>query len=178
MACKRITAKTAAGKLNFDAEQRILQQFKSCITNNENIMQSFASFIHGSDFIILSPWADGRDLNLFLTKPHKVLDNYMAKSFRFTPDNLLTEAYNLARALHFLHCQMVTTRGRELRCAHLDLKPENILVSFPPEDRANEAPVGRWKISDFGLSKVEEAVTEDRVLPIGKEEQEARTLHR
>src|SRR5450755_3403090 len=145
MACKRITTKTAAGQLNFDAEQRTLKQFKSCITDNKNIMQSFASFIHGTDFIILSPWANGRDLNLFLTKPDEILDyDYMSRSIRFTPDNLLTEAYNLARALNFLHCEMVTTRGKKLRCAHLDLKPENVLVSFLPEDRTNDTPVGRW----------------------------------
>jgi serine/threonine protein kinase len=175
MACKRITAKTPAGKLNFDAEQRALKQFKSCITDNKNIMQSFASFIHGSDFIILSLWATGRDLSLFLTRPDEILDNYMARSIRFTPDNLLTEAYNLACALKFLHWELFTTRGKMLRCAHLDLKPENVLVSFLPEDRASEAPVGRWKISDFGLSKVEEAVTGDRVLPIGRDEQDAST---
>lgn len=176
MACKRITAKTVAGKLNFDAEQRTLLQFKSCITNHEGIMQSFASFIHGSDFIILSPWADGRDLHLFLTRPDEVLDNYMERSIRFTPDNLLTESYNLARALNFLHYEMVSPRGKKLRCAHLDLKPENVLVSFLPGDRASEAPVGRWKISDFGLSKVEEAVTtEGRVIPVGKDDQKAST---
>ena len=108
MAWKRIAGNTAAGQLNFEAEQRILQQFKSCLENNKNIMQSFASFVHGPDFIILSRWADGRDLHLFLTKPDEILDNYPAKSIRFSPDNLLTEAYNLARALHFLHFGMAT----------------------------------------------------------------------
>ena len=173
MACKRITAKTEAGKLNFDTELRALKYFTTCLTNNDNIMQSFASFIHGSTFIILSPWADGRDLHLFLTRPDEILENYMSKSHRFSPDNLLTEAYNLAGALDFLHNRFVSPRGKKLRCAHLDLKPENVLVAFPPDSRASEAPVGRWKISDFGLSKVEEAVTEGRVIPVAKDDQAA-----
>ena len=172
MAWKRIAGNTAAGQLNFEAEQRILQQFKSCLENNKNIMQSFASFVHGPDFIILSRWADGRDLHLFLTKPDEILDNYPAKSIRFSPDNLLTEAYNLARALHFLHFGMATWRGKQLRCAHLDLKPSNILVEFLPEEQAHLAPVGRWKIADFGLSKVEVAVEQNQYLPIAKEEQD------
>ncbi len=173
MACKRFRAETATGKLNFDTEQATLSQFKRLIVTSDRIMQSFASFIHGSEFMILSPWADGRDLHLFLTKPDEILDNYMERSIRFTPDNLLTESYNLAGALNFLHNQMVSPRGRRLRCAHLDLKPENILVSFPLGNRADEAPVGRWKISDFGLSKVEEAVTEGRVMPVDQADQDA-----
>lgn len=173
MAYKRITAKTEAGKLNFNTEQRTLQSFKSSLTNNANIMQSFASFVHGSDFIILSPWADGRDLHLFLTKPDEILDDYISKSIRFSPIELLTEAYNLASALNFLHNGLVSNRGKGLRCAHLDLKPENVLVVFLPHSRAYDAPVGRWKIADFGLSKVEEVVTEGRVIPVGRDDQQA-----
>lgn len=171
MAYKRIKSNTNDGQHDFKTEQRALIQFKQSISQNNNIMQSFASFVHGSDFVILSPWAAGRDLNLFLRAPDEVLHNYAERSFRFSPDNLLTEAYNLARALHFLHFELLSARSRQLRCAHADLKPENILVEFLPDDR--DAPVGRWKISDFGLSKVEEAVTEDQVMPIGREVQEA-----
>lgn len=173
MACKRITARTQAGNHNFNNEKAALERFKRCLTNNENIMQSFASFIHGDDFIILSPWASGRDLHLFLNRPHDILDDYPTKSIRFTPNNLLTEAYSLARALKYLHHELITANGRRLRCAHLDLKPENVLVAFLPDDRTAEAPVGRWKISDFGLSKVEEAVTAGRVLPVASDDQVA-----
>jgi serine/threonine protein kinase len=136
-------------------------------------MQSFASLIHGPEFLILSPWANGRDLHLFLTRPDNVFEDYMERSGRFTPDNLLTECLNLARALDFLHTGMLDDRGRRLKCAHLDLKPENILVCFPPRDRVDQVPVGRWKIADFGLSKVEEAVTEGRVRPVNQDEQRA-----
>lgn len=175
MACKRITANTATGKLNFKTEQRVLEQFKELCVTNDRIMQSFASFIHGSDFLIISPWANGRDLHMFLTRPDKIFDNFPERSFRFSPDSLLAECYHLARALNFLHRELWSPRGKKLCCAHLDLKPENVLVSFPPNDRASEAPVGRWKIADFGLSKVEEVVTEGRVIPVGKADQAAST---
>lgn len=174
MACKRITAKTEAGKLNFKTEQRTLQSFKTCLMHNANIMQSFASFVHGSNFTILSPWANGRDLHFFLTKPDEI-DGYILKSIGFSPDNLLTEAYNLASGLNFLHNGLVSTRGKGLRCAHSDLKPENVLVVFPPDSHAKDAPVGRWKIADFGLSNVEEVVTEGKVIPVGEDDQKAST---
>lgn len=171
MAYKRIKANTDDGQHDFETEQRALKQFRVSISQNSNIMQSFASFVLGSDFVILLPFAAGQDLNRFLRTPDAVLDNYAERSWRFSPDNLLTEAYNLARALHFLHFELLSARSRRLCCAHADLKPENVLVEFLPDER--DAPVGRWKISDFGLSKVEEVVTENRVMPMGREEQEA-----
>lgn len=171
MAYKRIRSNTNEGQHDFETEQRVLIQFRKSISQHSNIMQSFASFLHGSDFVILSPWAAGRDLNLFLRAPEQVFNDWAERSFRFSPDNLLTEACNLARALHFLHFELLSPRSRRLHCAHTDLKPDNVLVEFLPDEK--DAPVGRWKISDFGLSRVEEAVTENQVMPIGREVQEA-----
>lgn len=172
MACKRISAGTVIGQHNFATERKILERFKECTVSNENIMQSFATFTHGDNFLILSPWAEGRDLNIFLTQPH-LLDDYLTNSWRFSPHNLLIEAHNLAQALDFLHHQMHTLNGKKLRCAHADLKPENVLVYFPHGKTFSDLPVGRWMICDFGLAKVEEVFTKTTVLAVETIEQEA-----
>jgi serine/threonine protein kinase len=163
MARKKITAKTLRGRQNFETERKNLQHFKECLLNHANIMQSFASFVHGPDFVILSPWADGRDLHKFLYSPQEVFSNYPEQSTGFTPNNIFMEIYSLAQALDFLHNQMGTSNGRKLTCAHLDLKPENVLVCF---NSTGNTPVGRWKIGDFGLSNVEESVARGELVHV------------
>ena len=173
MARKTITAKRKVGERDYRTEMRALQHFRNCLQTHRNIMQSFASFIHGQDFVILFPWAEGRDLHNFLYEPATILDNYPQRSLRFSPHNLLNEANNLAQALKFFHTEMYTIRGRNLKCAHLDLKPDNVLVFFPPNLDVNACPVGIWKIGDFGLSNVEESVAGNKVLPLLQGDQEA-----
>ena len=69
------------------------------------------------------------------------------------PANLFEEFACLAHALDYLHTGIRLTEGGEhLVCVHHDLKPENILVVAEPG-----APVGRWKITDFGLSRIKKA---------------------
>ena len=163
MARKKITTKTQRGRQNFETERKNLQHFKECLLNHTNIMQSFASFVHGPDFVILSPWADGRDLHKFLYFPQELFSNYPERSTGFTPNNIFMEIYSLAQALDFLHNQMGTSSGRKLTCAHLDLKPENVLVCF---NSTGNTPVGRWKIGDFGLSNVEESVARGELVHV------------
>jgi len=162
VALKRIAAKK---KQHFSAETKALMQFQVCLLQHRNIMKSITSFVHGSNFVIVFPWAEGRDLHQFFYNPDKVFPNFPDLSRRFSPNNLLTEAYSLAQALHFLHNQMITDKGRQLRCAHLDLKPENILVCFPIDSEPESCPVGIWKITDFGMAKVEESVVRTEVIP-------------
>ena len=165
--------KSIAGRQrqNFDTERRALEGFKKSLVTHANIMQNFASFVHGSDFKILSPWADGGDLHQFLYHPYKAIEDYPSRSRLFSPHALLTEAYSLALALHYMHYEMQTRNGRHLRCAHLDLKPENILICFDdPRATMFDSPVGRWKIGDFGLAMIEESVHGSRIVP---EEREA-----
>lgn len=170
MAMKRIAAKK---QRDFRAETKALTQFTRCLLQSRNIMKSVTSFVLGNDFVILSPWAEGRDLHHFLYYPDKVFPNFPDLSRRFSPNNLLTEALSLAQALEFLHNQMTTNRGRKLRCAHLDLKPENILVCFPPDVHPDSCPVGQWKITDFGMAKVEESVIRQEIVPEHQEQDPA-----
>jgi serine/threonine protein kinase len=173
MARKKITAKTQRGRQNFETERKNLQHFKECLLNHANIMQSFASFVHGPDFVILSPWADGRDLHKFLYSPQEVFRNYPEQSTRFTPNNIFMEIYSLGQALDFLHNHMGMNNGRKLTCAHLDLKPENILVCF---NSTGSTPVGRWKIGDFGLSNVEESVARGELVQVPPAQEHAAGL--
>lgn len=174
MAYKRFQANTDDGKHDFRTEQRALENCRVSLSQNPNIMSSFAPFLHGSHLGIITPWAHGKDLNRLLYNPESVLlDNHNKFSHCFSPDNLLTEAYSLARALHFLHFELLTPRGRSVRCAHLGRQPGNVLVEWLPGER--DMPVGRWKICDFELSEVEETVTEDQSMPIGLDEHVAST---
>ncbi|OJJ46047.1 hypothetical protein ASPZODRAFT_2040225 [Penicilliopsis zonata CBS 506.65] len=54
----------------------------------------------------------------------------------------------LAGALAFLHSEFRSTTLERLSCYHLDLKPHNILVY------GINTPDEKWKITDFGLSRV------------------------
>jgi serine/threonine protein kinase len=167
MALKTIKGEEGRRKINFDTEKRALEGFKRSLTTHDRIMQSFASFVHGSEFKILSPWAEGGDLHHFLYEPHKVMDDFPTRSRRFSPHALLTEACLLAQALEFLHGGLRAQNTVHMRCAHQDLKPENILICYPPNASERDLPVGQWKIGDFGLAMIEEEVIDhSRVVPM------------
>jgi serine/threonine protein kinase len=167
MALKTIQGEEGRRQINFKTEKRALEGFKRSVTMHDRVMLSFASFVHGSEFRILSPWAEGGDLHQFLYFPHKVVNDYATLSRRFSPHALLTEAGILAGALEFLHSGLrAEDTGVHMRCAHQDLKPENILICYPQRLGAQGYPVGQWKIGDFGLATIEEEVIDNsRVVP-------------
>ncbi|KIX01306.1 uncharacterized protein Z518_09031 [Rhinocladiella mackenziei CBS 650.93] len=171
MARKRVAMKSQRPRPKFESDRIHLEQFRKSLQNHQNIMQSFASFVHGPDFVILTPWAAGRDLQKFLYSPEEILDNFPERSSRFTPHNVLIEAYSLAQGLDFIHNHMITDKGRRIRCGHVDLTPENILVCFPTTGSGAAAPVGRWKIVDFGISNVEESVAGSQIVQLPPAEQ-------
>lgn len=127
-------------------------------------------------FNILYPLADG-DLEQLLclapSQTQSLLRDNPLFGQNVRPDDLIYESTNLASAVAFLHHELRPERnsmtgcfsdqssrtpvGYErkkgtLACAHFDLKPDNILV-FHQENR-DIHPVGKWKITDFGLSKI------------------------
>jgi serine/threonine protein kinase len=128
------------------AEHRNLKAFKQCLDRNTNIMLSYTAFAHDSNFIIISPLAD-LDLYKFFKGSYP---DFQARRRRFTPIALLKESLGLAAALNFLHDGLRMRGGQKVACAHLDLKPENILVKW------GATVVGRWKIHDFGTSRIKE----------------------
>lgn len=144
---RKVIESTKPGTKSFLTEKRNLEQFKDCLSKNDNIMMSFATFVHGSQFNIILPLAN-LDLHDFL------YGNYPEKSQRctgFTPRALFEEAWCLSSALNFLHEQLNLRTG-PISCAHMDLKPENILIEGLSPSPNGEMVVGRWKISDFGIA--------------------------
>ncbi|MCJ1469253.1 hypothetical protein MMC07_007886 [Pseudocyphellaria aurata] len=143
------------GKKSFLTESYNLEKFKQSLSKNENIMMSFATFEHGAQFNIISPLAD-LDLHKFLFGEY---GDFLERSNGFTPHFLFQETWCLAFALKFLHEGLALPSGL-VSCAHYDLKPENILVEWSTTAGStapgspSDMPVGRWKLTDFGISVV------------------------
>lgn len=77
-----------------------------------------------------------------------------------TRRDVLKAFRDLAGALKFLHHDVKSDdNGESLRLAHNDLRPQNILI-FPEPGQ----PIGRWKITDFGISTLGSKATSRPVL--------------
>ena len=146
---RKVIESTKIGDKSFQTERQNLEQFKDCLSKNENIMMSFATFVRGTQFNIVSRLAD-MDLHQFL---HGTYREFPQLCTRFTPEALFEEAWCLASALNFLH-EELKTRQRKISCAHMDLKPENILVQQLVTTPSPDRVVGKWMISDFGIATI------------------------
>lgn len=103
------------------------------------------------------------DLNVFLTTQSSQLRDRRVEtappsrndSTNMQADDLILESRNLADALDYLHSRLYNTK--KISLAHNDIKPENILVVYPDStDPKHKYPVGKWKLADFGLSRVKD----------------------
>jgi serine/threonine protein kinase len=109
------------------------------------------------------PWAQLGDLGQFLVGGRQVDEHYEAYDFdrRFSrigresdnlPGHLIQQCLGVADAVDWLHNKVKLLETQEVYpCIHMDLKPDNILI-----ESDSRSMVGRWKISDFGLSVVQE----------------------
>lgn len=112
-------------------------------------MMHIAAVIVGNEYNILFDWAD-ITLEGFLTTNIDELPPWIDRR-KISPKMLLREVARLARALGFLHHNIIDhISGRPLEFCHMDFKPNNILVvrEYPDCD----SPLGKWKITDFGIS--------------------------
>lgn len=137
-----VACKTFAHLYNFRREVENLSALRASLSKCERIVLSLATVTLEHSGHIISPWAT-TDLGKFLEEDHKHFPN-------FALHDLMKELSNVAWALSFLHDGLQPPR---LKCRHMDLKPPNILV-FASEG----FPVGVWKITDFGISIVDEPV--------------------
>ena len=162
---RKVIESNKIGDKSFQTERQNLEHFKDCLSKNGNIMLSFATFVHGSHFNIISELAD-LDLHKFL---YGTYPEFSQQPSTFTPRALFEEAYCLASALNFLHEELRLRTG-PISCAHMDLKPENILIEgfF---DSKTAMTVGRWKIGDFGIAVIEPLDTEAHGSRTGKGQQ-------
>ena len=99
-----------------------------------------------------------RTLSIFFPVAEFDLDDYLfgnksSDRIRQDPDpaDLINEFACLTDAVAYLHEKIQLVDGEQFVCVHHDLKPDNILVV------ADGSPVGCWKLTDFGLSRVKQA---------------------
>ncbi|GAB1199412.1 hypothetical protein APSETT444_008760 [Aspergillus pseudonomiae] len=126
---------------DFRSETNNLDVLRSSLSKHDRIVPFLATVTIGNSFNILSPLAE-MDLDVFLREGHQRCPD-------FTVRDLMQEAAHLAGALAFLH-QGLDSNPPGLTCCHMDLKPSNILVF--QGDSLDYPKVGKWKISDFGIS--------------------------
>lgn len=108
------------------------------------------------------------DLNVFLTTLSSQLRRKRKESAPPERNNsgdmqsadLILESRNLADALDYLHNRLYYME--KITLSHNDIKAENILVMYPDStDPTHKYPVRKWKLADFGLSKVKEKRKQD-----------------
>ncbi|PLB46432.1 hypothetical protein P170DRAFT_465953 [Aspergillus steynii IBT 23096] len=135
-----VARKSFATRHDFREEVKNLSLLRASLSKCERIVLSLATVTIGRKFNIIFPWAD-MDLEIFLDGGYKKFGN-------FGLHDLMKEVSNLAWALSFLHDGL---QPRHLKCHHMDLKPPNILIFA-----SDRFPVGEWKITDFGISIIDE----------------------
>jgi serine/threonine protein kinase len=148
----------------FKNEVENLQILKESLTTHRNIMLHLATITHGLHHYILLPYAKHGDLEVFL---HCGIDQSGSKIYDFNQRfrnverkedlayALFHQSYLLADALDWLHSGIrVGLTANRIFCAHMDLKPSNVLV-----EHDEESPIGRWMLSDFGISVFKEEST-------------------
>ena len=124
-----------------------LAKLRSCLSHNERIMTSLGTITHDGFLHILFPVAD-YDLDDLLFEKGKAKANNITRD-PTTLTKMAIEVACLAEALDYLHYNLRLEDGERSYCIHHDLKPDNILVVL----EARGSSVGKWKITDFGLSQ-------------------------
>lgn len=140
-----------------------LKILRDALAEHNRVAKFLAIISIGLEFSILSPLAT-MDLNVFLYNT----DPEFGKLFTITLENMVEEARNLVDALHHLHDEIKIPRIGHIPCYHMDLKPANVLVYQADADN----PVGKWKISDFGISLMDRNVNASTRKGKGKEIEE------
>lgn len=129
---------------------------------------------HGKNHYILLDYAEGGDLEQFLNGGiinGPAVPQYNHRSLfpslheEDLPIHLMKQCIGLAGALRWLHGNIELDDGKgKTSCVHMDLKPSNILIMLDPSSK-----VGKWKISDFGISvvKSEDSQSDGNVISVG-----------
>ncbi|KAH8699080.1 kinase-like domain-containing protein [Talaromyces proteolyticus] len=128
----------------FREETNVLQRIMESPRRHVNVVVALASLHYGSTYSLFFPlascnlWEYLIGENVPVSKPTSLEDK----------SAIFYRGATLAGALAFLHHEFQSTNLERLACYHMDLKPHNILVFDI------NTPQEKWKISDFGLSRV------------------------
>ena len=137
-------------KEDLSEEKDILSKLRNSLFDESRVMASLGTMTY-----LGSP----RSLSIFFPVAEFDLDDYLhglkssgsIRKYPVDPAHLIKEFACLTHALNYLHSEIRLDNGEQFVCVHHDLKPDNILVV------ADGSPVGRWKVTDFGLSRVKKA---------------------
>lgn len=142
-----------------------LKNLRHCLSHHNRIMVNLATIIEdesdGTQVHRIIYELAAYDLEKVLNYPpselrakrHDSAPNSRTNSLHMTSRDFITESCNLADALDYLHNRLYHTE--RIAIAHNDIKPENILVFYPDSiDPEVKYPVGKWKLADFGVSKI------------------------
>ncbi len=154
----------------FRKEVGNLDYIKESLTDSKRVMKHIAAIVHGDEFMIISPLAKLRDLEIFLRGGYepdpgteclkKIYDFDIEFPMLDTPLKLqqavVREAHQLASALKWLHEDLKIFGSSDRYLAHMDLKPANILLVGDPRNDPR-LPAGKWMLSDFGVSSFDKA---------------------
>ncbi|QDS67853.1 hypothetical protein FKW77_007588 [Venturia effusa] len=159
---------------DFLKERGNVQILKESLTKHDSILLHLGTIEHGRNHYILLDYAENGDLEQFLNGGiinEQAIPQYNYKSLfpslheEDLPIHLLKQCIGLAGALRWLHGNIELDDGKgNTSCVHMDLKPSNILIMRDPTSK-----VGKWKISDFGISVVKSEDTQEdgNVISVG-----------
>ena len=133
---------------------------KESITKHAHIRIHLAVLFHKGEHLILLPWADNLDLDLFLLEGRSFngtsvydFDTRFPKARKGVMiKDVCNQMYLIAGALEWLHKGIRGGKQQSrVHFAHMDLKPNNILI-----DIDKRSAVGKWLLTDFGISAFKE----------------------
>jgi serine/threonine protein kinase len=160
VACKRFHASNRSLMRDSKRELENLEVLKESITTHDHIRIHLAVLFHKDEHLILLPWADNLDLDLFLAGGRDFSGNVVYDFETRFPNarkgvlikEVCLQMYWIAHALEWLHKGVQGGRHQSrVHFAHMDLKPNNILI-----DRDQRSSVGKWLLTDFGISAFKE----------------------
>lgn len=154
---------------DFHDEVKRLDYLKEGYHNSSRVMKHIAAVVYGDTFMIILPLAEHRDLEIFLRCGKTPNPNTLAEvpvydfdeRFKALKEDLtlhrglIRECFEIASALLWLHEELRIYGKLDRYLAHMDLKPDNILI-----DSEEGHPVGKWMISDFGVSLFDKIMNE------------------
>jgi serine/threonine protein kinase len=119
---------------NVEEERTVLETLKARLLRHEHLMPVFATITFETKYTLL------------FEKTELDLEQLLSGQMGALPlSDLMAECCGVADALAFMHER---ADGKPPHC-HMDLNPANIQIT-----RSSTSPVGKWKITGFGLSVI------------------------